>query len=45
MDVKEREWEGADWIYLAQDRGQWQGLVNTVIKLLVPQEEENSLNS
>jgi hypothetical protein len=24
-----------DWIHLAQDRQQWQALVNTVLKLLV----------
>jgi hypothetical protein len=30
-------WEdnGVDWIYLAQDRDQWQGLVNTVMILSV----------
>jgi hypothetical protein len=27
---------GVDWIDLAQDRGQWRALVNTVINLSVP---------
>jgi hypothetical protein len=26
---------GVDWIQLAQDRGRWRALVNTVMKLLV----------
>jgi hypothetical protein len=29
-------WKGEDWIHLAQDRGQWQALVNTVMGLRVP---------
>jgi hypothetical protein len=33
MDIKEIRWEGADWIHLAQDRDQWQVLVNMVINL------------
>jgi hypothetical protein len=27
---------GLDWIHLAQDRGQWRALVNTVMNLRVP---------
>jgi len=27
--------EGADWIHLAQDRDQWQAVVNTVMNLRV----------
>jgi hypothetical protein len=27
---------GADWIYLAQDRDRWRDLVNTAINLRVP---------
>jgi hypothetical protein len=27
--------EGVNWIYLAQDRDRWRGLVNTVISLRV----------
>jgi hypothetical protein len=29
--LKEREWNGVDWICLAEDRDQWQGLVNVVM--------------
>jgi hypothetical protein len=29
-------WEGMDWMHLAQDRGQWQALVNMVMSLWVP---------
>jgi hypothetical protein len=36
MDLKEIGWDGIDWIDLAQDRGQWSALVNTVINLQVP---------
>jgi hypothetical protein len=35
MDLRETEWDGMDWINLAQDRNQWRALVNTVMKLLV----------
>jgi hypothetical protein len=31
MDLKEIVWEGLDWMHLAQDRDQWQSLVNTVM--------------
>jgi hypothetical protein len=34
MDL--REWGCMDWIYLAQDRNQWEALVNTVMNLRVP---------
>jgi hypothetical protein len=36
MDLREIEWDGMDWIYLAQDRDQWRTLVNTVMKLGFP---------
>jgi hypothetical protein len=32
MDLRERGWDGMDWINLVQDRDQW----NTVINLRVP---------
>jgi hypothetical protein len=31
MDLREREWEGVHWFYLAQDRDQWQALVKMVM--------------
>jgi hypothetical protein len=34
MDLMEIGW-GIEWIQLAQDRGRWQALVNTVINLRV----------
>jgi hypothetical protein len=36
IDLREREWDGMDWIDLAQDRDQWRALMNTVMKLRVP---------
>jgi hypothetical protein len=36
MDYREVEWRGMDWIDLAQDRGNWRDLVNTLINLRVP---------
>jgi hypothetical protein len=36
MDLREIGWDGVDWIELAQDRGQWRALVNTVMNLRVP---------
>jgi hypothetical protein len=36
MDIREIEWDGVDWIDLAQDRDQWRALVNTVMNLRVP---------
>jgi hypothetical protein len=36
MDHGEIEWDGRDWIELAQDRDKWRALVNTVMKLLLP---------
>jgi hypothetical protein len=34
--LREIGWDGVDWIDLAQDRGQWRALVNTVMNLRVP---------
>jgi hypothetical protein len=34
MNVEEKGWKSVDYIHLAQDRGQWKALVNTVINLL-----------
>jgi hypothetical protein len=36
MDLRKREWDGVDWIELAQDRDQWRALVNTVMNLRIP---------
>jgi hypothetical protein len=36
MDLRERGWGGMDWIDLAQERGQWKALMNTVMKFRVP---------
>jgi hypothetical protein len=31
-----KEWEGVDWMHLAQDGPHWWALVNTVMNLRVP---------
>jgi hypothetical protein len=36
MDPREIEWDGVDWIDLAQERDQRRALVNTVMNLRVP---------
>jgi hypothetical protein len=36
IDLRVIEWDGLDWIDLAQDRDQWRALVNTVMNLRVP---------
>jgi hypothetical protein len=36
MDLREIKWIGMDWVDLAQYRGQWRALMNTVMNLLVP---------
>jgi hypothetical protein len=36
MDLREREWDGVDWIDLAQNRDQWRALVRAVMNLWVP---------
>jgi hypothetical protein len=36
VDLKEIGWKGVDRILLAQDRYQWQALMNMVMKLRVP---------
>jgi hypothetical protein len=39
MDLREIGWGSVEWIQLAQDRGWWQAVVNTVMNLwvLLPQ--------
>jgi hypothetical protein len=36
MDIREIEWEGTEWMHLAQDKDRWRALVNMVINLQVP---------
>jgi len=36
MDRKDTGWKSVDWMHLAHDRDHWQGVVNTVMNLLVP---------
>jgi hypothetical protein len=36
MDLRERVWEGVDWIYLVQDTNQWRAFLKTVVNLRVP---------
>jgi hypothetical protein len=36
MDFREIRWEVVDWIHVAQDRVQWQAVVNTIMNLSVP---------
>jgi hypothetical protein len=36
IDLRERGWDGGDWIALAQDRDKWRDLVNAVMNLWVP---------
>jgi hypothetical protein len=35
IDIRETEWNGMDWIDLAQDTDQWRALVNMVMNLRV----------
>jgi hypothetical protein len=35
MDLREIEWDGMDWLDLAQDRDHWRALVNAVMNLRV----------
>jgi hypothetical protein len=45
MDLRKIEWVGVDWMHQAQDRDQWQGLVNTGLNLRVPWKAWNFLTS
>jgi hypothetical protein len=36
MELREIGWDDKGWIDLAQDRGQWWALMNTVMNLRVP---------
>jgi hypothetical protein len=37
MDLREINWEGVDWIHLAEDKNQWWALVYTALKLRLRQ--------
>lgn len=45
MNLEAVKWKGVEWINLAQDRNQWDVLVDTVSKLLFSQDERNYLSS
>jgi hypothetical protein len=45
MDLRERRWDGMDWIDLAQDRDKWRALANTVMNLRVPKNCRKFLSS
>jgi hypothetical protein len=36
MDLRETDWEGEEWVYLAQDGYWWRAVVDTVMNLRVP---------
>jgi hypothetical protein len=36
LDLGETQWDGVDWVHVAQNRDQWRSLVNTVMNLRVP---------
>jgi hypothetical protein len=35
IDLRDKGWDGMEWIRLAQDRDQWRALVNKVMNLRV----------
>jgi hypothetical protein len=45
VDNIKREWDGMEWIDMAEDRDQWWALVNTVTNLRVPQNAGKFLSS
>jgi hypothetical protein len=45
INLRETGCGGMDWIHLAQDRDQWQALLNTVMSLLVPSNDGKFLSS
>jgi hypothetical protein len=45
MDLGEIGWGVVDWIGLAQDRGKWRALVNSIINLSVPKNKSGNLSS
>jgi hypothetical protein len=45
MDLRDIGWDGMDWIDLAQDRGNWNAFVNTVMNLRILQNAGKFLSS
>jgi len=45
LNLRETRWVCVDWIHMAQDKDQWQALVDTVMNLLVPYRAGNFLIS
>jgi hypothetical protein len=45
IDLREKGWEGVDWMHLAQERVQWEVLAITVVNLSVPQKAGSYLTS
>jgi hypothetical protein len=41
MDLREIGWKSVDWMHLPEDRDQWRGLVNRMIRLRVPKKAGN----
>jgi len=37
MEVNDEGWDATDWIYLAQDRGNWSAVLKTIMNLRVKQ--------
>jgi hypothetical protein len=44
-NFREKGWDGFDWIHRAQDKGQWQPLLNTVMNFWVRYDFWKFLNS
>jgi hypothetical protein len=44
MELRKVGWESVDWIPLAQDKEEWQAVVNTVMNLRIPRKMENFLS-
>jgi hypothetical protein len=45
MDLRKIVWQVVDWSHMAQDRGQWWAVVNTVMNFRSPYKAENFLSS
>jgi hypothetical protein len=44
IDLREKGWDGVDWIDLAQEKDKWRALVNTVMNFRVPKNAGKFLN-